>query len=127
MKNHYKKHKVKFCPLCGSNVVTHLGNGVFVCGTGDAEIEAKEKASRINMRCNRTFSVVQPLVEGRQWQQMNVQHRKEIGAKLDQLYGRRGNEGLVLVGDGGGDCGDGDVGDCGRIVQAGATNSVMED
>lgn len=85
MKNHYRSNKIKFCPLCGSHLVTHLGNGVFVCGSGDAELEAIAKVHWNDKKCNRTFSVVHPLIEGRNWQQINRKHRQEIGLKVEQI------------------------------------------
>jgi len=84
MKKHYKKHLVKFCPLCGSNVVTHIGDNAFVCGTGDVAKEAEEKVEYKNSRCNRVFAVVQPIKDQRD----NTLHRKSIGAKVDQIRGK---------------------------------------
>lgn len=81
MKKHYKKHLVNFCPLCGSNVVTHIGNNSFVCGTGDSDIESKEKFNFKNSRCNRVFAIIQPISD----QHDNTLHRMEIGLKVDQL------------------------------------------
>jgi hypothetical protein len=92
MKNHYKSNKIKFCPLCGNKLVTHLGNGVFVCGSGNAELEALSKVLWGNTSCNRTFSVVHPLIEGRNWQQINRKHRQEIGIKVKQIKHSKGLE-----------------------------------
>ena len=65
--------------MCGSDVVTHIGNNVFLCGTGDVEKEATEKVEGSNSRCNRAFSVVLPVTNGL------PSHRKEIGAGVNKL------------------------------------------
>lgn len=89
MKKHYKAHLVKFCPLCGSDVVTHLGDNAFVCGTGNVQAEAEGKVAMLNGRCNRAFAVVQPVVHLRD----NGNHRRAVGAKVDELR----QHGLGLV------------------------------
>jgi len=79
MRKHYKARLVKFCPLCGSDVVTHLGHNSFVCGTGDPEEEAKGKLAHTNSRCNRVFGIVQPV----HCLEDNGRHRKEIGSLIN--------------------------------------------
>lgn len=67
--------------MCGSEVVTHLGNSDFVCGTGDSEIEAQGKVEGTNTRCNRAFKVIHPVHQ----LEANTRHRKEIGKLLDEF------------------------------------------
>ena len=76
LRKHYKARVIKFCPLCGSDVVTHVGNNVFVCGTGDVQTEAEGKINKTNVRCNRAFGIVQPVAH----LQENGDHRRAIGA-----------------------------------------------
>ena len=84
MKKHYKKHQIKFCPLCGSDVITHLGNNVFLCGITDTNIEAWEKVTGDNKRCNRVFGTVHPVRELHD----NTEHRRKIGERVTGLGGR---------------------------------------
>ena len=81
MRKHHKARQIKFCPLCGSDVVTHLGNNEFVCGTGDALIEAKGKVEQTNARCNRVFGTVHPVRQLKD----NAEHRRQIGKLVDDL------------------------------------------
>jgi len=74
--NRYQKHKVNFCPFCGSPVVTHIENSVFMCGCEDPNIEAEEKVCMKNTRCNRVFSVIMPK---QVYSTMSTTHRKRIG------------------------------------------------
>lgn len=82
MRKHHPARKIKFCPLCGSDVVTHLGHNEFVCGTGDPQIEAEGKFNRTNARCNRVFGVVYPVQQLRN----NTKHRQEIGKLVDDAW-----------------------------------------
>jgi hypothetical protein len=77
----FKASRVKFCPMYGSDVVTHLGSSDFVCGTNDTEREAQAKVNGEGKRCNRAFKVIHPV----QQLESNGQHRREIGARVDQI------------------------------------------
>lgn len=85
MRKHYKARQIRFCPLCGSDVVTHLGDSVFVCGTGDPQIEAEGKLEGTNTRCNRAFGVVHPV----HYEEENGRYRRMIGKIVTDL---RNNE-----------------------------------
>ena len=63
--------------------MTHLGNGIFLCGVPDAEIEAKEKVNKEQLfgRCNRVFTVVHPVTALHD----NVSYRKLIGKLVNEL------------------------------------------
>ena len=85
-----KKTRIKFCPFCGNSLITHLHNDVFLCGENSPELEAFEKVTGENSRCNRAFRVNYPF---RKDLDIICQHRKRIGRLV--TLARKENEKIV--------------------------------
>jgi hypothetical protein len=92
MSQYFPKHMIKFCPFCGSEVLTHLKESIFLCGHLDPELEAEEKANHVNQRCNKTFRVDDVacrryfrVVHAKAVAAFGNEHRKKIGQQLDNI------------------------------------------
>ncbi len=54
-----KKRSVKFCPFCGSDLISHVSNGVFFCGQmNPTEESVKVQYATGKKLCGRIFRVV---------------------------------------------------------------------
>jgi hypothetical protein len=92
MSQYYPTHLIKFCPFCGSEVLTHLKESIFLCGHLDPALEAVEKAAHKNARCNRTFRVDDVscrryfrVIHAKAVAEFGNQHRRRIGRELDKV------------------------------------------